>query len=502
MLCWFVGSRQNLLNSDIFADAFFYKNICFQVMQKSVLMEVVQALSPKEIRELNKWLSSPAHNHRQDAVRLFEYLVKKGSTDDKEIVWKAIFPKEPFDDAFLRQVMYFLFKAIEDYFLFKEAKKLPVRNQLSLAGIYRRRRLDKPFRQTIESAKRTLESTPIRDSDHYLDSYMMQLELYAFQAENNPIGELPIQLVSDNLDTMFIANKLRIACWMLAHQSINKKAQYNIGMLDEILRILVNQEHILEDVGIAAYFYVYKALTNRDDVSYFEKLKIILNNNSESFSVAELKELYRLAINYCTSRINTGQEIFFEEAYDLFHKGFGKSILFEVNDTIPKGMFSNAVYAAIKTRHYDWAEDFITRFSENLEDKHRHSTVQFNLSRVYYERGDYNKAQILLREFDYDDMLLNVIAKTMLLKIYYTLGEFDALESLIEAMRSFLQRKEALSPTHKAVFKNTIQLMKKLLHLNPYSKTQVEKFRAAVHETNPMQEQERAWFLQQIDKYK
>ena len=44
--------------------------------------------------------------------------------------------------------------------------------------------------------------------------------------------------------------------------------------------------------------------------------------------------------------------------------------------------------------------------------------------------------------------------------------------------------------------------MKKLLHLNPYSKTQVEKFRAAVKEANPIQEQERMWFLQQIEKNK
>ena len=470
-------------------------------MQKSVLIEVVRALTPKEIREINKWLASPAHNHRQDAIKLFEYLVKTENPGEKEIVWKAIFPKQPFDDAFLRQVMYFLFKALEDYLAFKEFKKETVRNQLTLAGIYRKRHLNKPFRQTIESAKRTLDNSPLRDTDHYLDGYMLELELYAYQAETNPVGELPIQTVSDNLDKMFVANKLRIACWMLAHQSINKKARYEMGMLDEILHT-VEKGPMLEDVGVAAYFYVYKALTKREDTSYFEKLTAILNKDSIHFSVAELKELYRLAINYCTSRINMGQELFFRKQFELYRSGYEHGILLEDEDTISRYLFTGSVYSAIKTQNFDWAEGFIDKFSGRLEEKHRHSTVQFNLSRLYYERGDYHKAQTLLRGFEYDDMLLNAVAKTMLLKIYYTLGEYDPLESLIEAFRSFLQRKEALSPAHKAIFKNTIQLMKKLLHLNPYSKTQVEKFRAAVHETNPMQEQERAWFLQQIDKYK
>ena len=89
-------------------------------MQKSVLIEVLQALTPKEVRELNKWLASPAHNHRQDAIMMFEYLLKKEKPFDKLSVWKEIYPKEPFDDAYLRQVMYFLLKAVEDYFIFKE----------------------------------------------------------------------------------------------------------------------------------------------------------------------------------------------------------------------------------------------------------------------------------------------------------------------------------------------------------------------------------------------
>ena len=211
-----------------------------------------------------------------------------------------------------------------------------------------------------------------------------------------------------------------------------------------------------------------------------------------------MKELYLLAINYCISRINAGEERFFARAFELYRTGFGQFILVDNEGNVSKFMFTHSVYCAIKTTNFDWAEAFINIFSERLEEKHRHSTVQFNLSRLYYEKGDYHKAQTLLRDFDYDDMLLNAVAKTMLLKIYYKLGELDALESLIEAMRSFLQRKEALSSNHKIVFKNTILLMKKLLHLNKYSKTQVEKFRKAVMETNPIQEQERSWFLQQI----
>ena len=85
----------------------------------------------------------------------------------------------------------------------------------------------------------------------------------------------------------------------------------------------------------------------------------------------------------------------------------------------------------------------------------------------------------------------------MLLKIYYERSDLDAFESLIESLRIYLQRKEALNPARKAAYKNLVSLMKKLLNLNIYSKVQKEKFRELVLKTNPLTERE--WFLKQLD---
>jgi hypothetical protein len=93
-------------------------------------------------------------------------------------------------------------------------------------------------------------------------------------------------------------------------------------------------------------------------------------------------------------------------------------------------------------------------------------------------------------------MLLNIIAKTMLLKIYYEQGELDAFESLLESMRIYLQRKEALDPTRKSAYKNMISLMKKLLNHNPYSKTQTERLKADIEAVQPLMEKE--WLLKQV----
>jgi tetratricopeptide (TPR) repeat protein len=180
----------------------------------------------------------------------------------------------------------------------------------------------------------------------------------------------------------------------------------------------------------------------------------------------------------------------------LYKKGLETGILLE-NNLLSRYTFGNAVGAALKIQQFEWAEKFIRDFEPHLEEKQRKSIVNFNLSRVYFEKGDYDKAQRLLFDFEYDDMLLNIIAKTMLLKIYYEQGEFDALESLLESMRIYLQRKEALDPARKTAYKNLISLMKKLLNHNPYSKTQTERLRSLVENTHPLME--RDWLLRQLE---
>jgi hypothetical protein len=268
-----------------------------------------------------------------------------------------------------------------------------------------------------------------------------------------------------------------------------------MGLLHPLLTYIENND-VLKEPAVAVYYYSFKALTNRDNQSYFEELEKIIFGQGQLFPLTELREIYLLAINYCVGRFNAGDADYAGRAFILFKKGFEDNILLE-NGLVSRFSFGNAIAFALRLKEYAWVESFIEKFQQNIEEKFRNSVVHFNRSRLYFEKGDYNQAQLLLTQFEYDDMLLNIIAKTMLLKIYYEQDALDAFESLLESMRIYLQRKEALDQNRKTAYKNLISLMKKLLHLNPYSKTQTERLRALVESTNPLMERE--WLLRQLE---
>ncbi|MBK9336670.1 MAG: hypothetical protein IPM98_08765 [Lewinellaceae bacterium] len=468
-------------------------------MQKSVLIEIVRSLSRKEVRDMHKWLLSPAHNQREDVIRLFDFLNKHLTGDgdeavEKSRVWKAVFPDEPYDDARMRQVMYFLLKAIEEYLVFEDSAADQARYLGALTKIYRSRKLDKAYRQAYRQGRDYLEKQPLRNGYYLMHAYFFDLEEYNHRlpiSQNTPVN---LQESADALEKWFLAEKMRIACAMIAHRNVFQKINYEPGLLNEALAY-VQRKELLDEPAIASFYYAYLAITNPAEESYFDQLEKLLHNEIGRFDPSEARVLYIAAINYCVAKINQGRTDFARRAFLFYRTGSETGVLLD-NNSISRYTFGNAVVSALRIHEFDWAERFIEKFQFYLEEKERESMVHFNLARLYFEKGEYGKAQQLLTKFEYDDMLLNLVAKTMLLKIYYEESEFSAYESLLESMRTYLQRKEAISPNHRTLYKNFLSIMRKLMHLNPYSKVQKDKFRALVVDTNPLLEKE--WLLKQV----
>ncbi|MBK7939016.1 MAG: hypothetical protein IPJ82_18945 [Lewinellaceae bacterium] len=468
-------------------------------MQKSVLAEIVGALGRKEIRDIQKWLQSPSHNQRQDVIRLFDYLCKNltnaDDTTEKEKAWMAVFPGQPYDDAYMRQVMYFLLKAIEEFLVFSDVTSDKVQYQLALSRIYRKRKLEKAYKQAHRLGVESLEKQPLRSGYYLLNKFFFEQEEHEHRMAINQSAPANLQETADAFEKWFIEERLRISKDMLAHHRVYQKISYNHGLLEEAL-VYAGRNKMLEEPAIAAYYFTYMALTDPSEETYFDKLELFILTKMESFEQSEVRTLYRAALNYCTAKVNQGNLEYCRKALKFYRQGLDTGILIE-NNQIARYVFSNAVAFAMKVGEFDWAENFIEDYQQYLEEKHRKGTVNFSLARLYFEKGDYDKAQRYLVEFEYDDMLQNIVAKTMLLKIYYEQDELDAFESLLESLRIYLRRKEALDPARKAAYKNLISLMKKLLHLNPYSKAQTERLRHIVETTQPLME--RDWLLKQLD---
>jgi hypothetical protein len=467
-------------------------------MHKSQLVELLRTFDKKEVRDCRKWLRSPYHNQRQDVVDLFDYFFKGSNLQreaklTKEKVFCVLFPKEPFDDAKIRQSMHFLLKALEEYLLYRETTKQGFATQLTLAKIYRERQLSKPAQKSLHHAKNSFQKIQTRNSAYYWQHFTFEQEAYLqyMSSNNNRYVYENVQKLAEDLDKAYCIEQMRLACLRLSTIK-STKDKIHTSLIE---KLSLSDIDYLEFDGIRLYYALYQLLTQPSEI-HFSQLKIEVEESLSLLDIDAVRELLLLVINYCARRVNAGERAYFAESL-YFYKLLLQHHAFLDNGFFDPPNFKNIVSIGNLLKEFDWVEQFIHDYKQYLDDDHRENYTTFCLADLYYHKLDYKKAMRYLAAYEYDDILLNLNSRAMLTKMYYELNETIALEAHLESSRVYLRRKEGITDNYRNVYSNIFRYTQKLLHVNPYDKEKKQKLRTEI-ENAPLMNKK--WFLEQLEK--
>ena len=101
----------------------------------------------------------------------------------------------------------------------------------------------------------------------------------------------------------------------------------------------------------------------------------------------------------------------------------------------------------------------------------------------------------MLQKANYRDLLLNLAAKTLLLKIYYELDEFDLLNAHLDAMKNFIRRKAVIG-YHRTNYLNIIRFTRRLTNSNLYDRERRKSLKEQIQAEDVLTEKE--WLLEQL----
>ncbi len=461
------------------------------------LYSLINTLDKQEIRQIRKLLRSPFFTRREDLPLLFAclsaYQWDNKPLPPREEVYKQCFPELEYNDLRLRGSMSDLMALIEEYLLIAHHRQSAVDNRLLLADLYRRRGLSKHFGRCMKKAHQLLDQNKARSIDHYSKLQEYQVLQMQFQTQTQRTGQLNLQEISDTMDAHYLMKKLRYACTQLTHQAVYKTS-YNYGLLPRLLEDIESGGY-LSYPAVATYYYCYRFLTEQYSLDYFQQFRNQLQENRQLFPEEEQKDLYILAINFCIRQMNAGSQPFARQVWELYQEGLEVGFLLE-DGRLSHFTFNNVVAISIHLEEYVWLEHFIEAYKDRIESTYRKSTVSFNRARLEYARGNYQKAMLLLQTSEYKDLVNNLISKNILLKIYYELEEFDLLESHLDSLNSFIRRRE-VSDYHRSNYLNVIRLVRKLVALESFDKSKLEKLRQEIESTEILSDRE--WLLEQCN---
>ncbi|MEN0045605.1 MAG: hypothetical protein AAF806_00965 [Bacteroidota bacterium] len=470
-------------------------------MVKSQLVELLRNFDKKEIRDCRKWLNSPYHNQRQDVIDLFEYFFSKKYLNrdkklSKEIVFSYLFPQEEYDDAKIRQSMYFLLKAVEEFLIYNKIESEEIRNKVILAEIYREeKKLNKYASKSLEIANNLLEKEAHKDIEFHWNNYLIRREEVDFTTEHGRFDGTEKFLQSlKAFDLNYAAIKFRDLCVSFFDKNVklNDIEKKIISVFSEY----ADQIDPADYPAVVIYHQLYKILQNPND-ELFESLGIMTIRYKNDFNDDDKRNIFLLIINHCIRQMNSGKRQYIKEAFRFYKIGIEDQFLIE-NGVIDRYLFRNIVSVGVSLKEFGWVSNFIEKNQQYLEPEYKESYVNFCFGVLYYRSAKYEQAMRYLAQYEHDDILLNLNSKAMLIKMYYELEEFDTLEFLLESSKVYLRRKKGVSDNLRALYNNIIRYTSKLLRVNPYDKEKKAKLREEIQAANPLIEKQ--WFLERLEQ--
>jgi hypothetical protein len=453
-------------------------------MENSTILALVRAIPAGEVREVRKFLLSPFFNQRQDVIALFDYLAIGGSPT-REGAWKAAFGKgSELDLPKLRLVMSYLHKLLEQYLAVRETMSDPGFLEIQLVRAYRKRKLYVAFERERKEVQQSLTQQPLRNAWFHDHSYWLHWETHQVEYPQNPTDISWLLHSGQALDVSYLSRKLQMVCLLRAHQTVYKTALEVPWEVE--LTHLAEHSNYASLPSVAVYLHCYRMLKAPSEESHFQHFKEILFEQGAQFSAEELHGLFILAINYCVRRLNAGDTRFYREGFELYREGLARDHIME-SGILSRFTFHNIVALGLHVGELEWVRYFINEFKNKLERRYRESVFSFNLARLSYAEGKHSHVLELLQTANYRDPLHNLAAKTLLLKTYFDLGEYDSLQSHLDAMRNYIQRKRVLG-YHRTNYLNLIRYSEKVLHLLPNDRNAAKNLKQAIEKEEVLTE--------------
>src|SRR4030095_7017329 len=248
-------------------------------MKKTTLIELLQKLSSKQMKDLSEFIQSPFFNKNESILNLFEYLrVQHPEFREeyvgKEFVYKKIFKLEDYNDNFMRMLIFKMTLLIEEYLAYTHFKSMPYNENMNLINSLLNLNMDADAKKEIAQVEKKLNSSEILNSDYYENRYQLEKFkdiIYSRSYRPVTVKDKPDESLleeSNNLTAFFLITILQRYRYLL-NKAYTVNTSYKLDFLPQIIEFLEDDGKNYLNIFIISLLYKQILLLkdyNREDL--------------------------------------------------------------------------------------------------------------------------------------------------------------------------------------------------------------------------------------------
>jgi hypothetical protein len=449
-------------------------------MTDSKIYNVLTYFDKVEQNRLRKYIRSPYFNANEALMDFYDILTEhinangKASPLTKEIIWTQLYKNETFNDVRFRKLSSDLLKLVEGFL----AQQIYDDNNLQkvnfLLEAINEKKIEYLYNSATKQAQILSNISNQKPSSYYYHQFEIQKKLYNLnEAELKRFEKSNVEEIINNLDYFYLAEKLKWYINILSRQNLISH-EYQLLFIDEIISHI--NKYTYENVPLIRIYYLTFLTQTANNEEHYFALKDLLFKYRKTLPLKDAEEAYITMFSYCIKKMNQGNAEFYSEFLSLSKDLLKTDILLASGELNP-WYFRNAVMASLRLNEYEWAEQFINDYENKLPSDFRKSAVSYNRALVYFYQKKYDKVIPLLQSVEYDELVYNLSSKSILLAVYYELDADEALNSLMESFKTFLNRHKEISDIQRTLYTNLMKYIKKLLKLIPGDQKEITKIK-------------------------
>ena len=475
------------------------------------LLKLLKTLNQKELILFEDFVKSPYFNSHKQVISLFEYLKKFAPEFDnskkleKSHVYAQLYKSKAYDDNFFASIISKLLKLLEDFLAYEAFNEKIGEKELLALRCIRKRKLEKHFKSYEKIIEKQISETIQQSSDaNHLSMLFAEEQDRWFIEQGGRVFHFALQKQSDELDSYYLIEKLKIASYMLNRNRVSN-ATYECKWIDKIYEIASAESLLKDSVLLLAYHQTYAMLLEYSEEKY-HNLKRLLENNLQIISIDDLKNLYGYALNFCIGLVNSGKLEYFSEILDLYKSMLKENLLF-IEGYLPAWEYKNIVTAALRSNDLQWAENFLESYKSKIEPSQQENAYTYNMASFLYECNRHKEALRLLHNVVFINPTYHVGAKIIQIKIFTESGDWDIAMSSLDAFAGYLRRNKEIAEYQKKSNLNFISASRSLIQLVSKSEWKADEkltnlknvFKTKLDSLKPLPSGD--WLQEVYDKY-